>query len=865
MRFLRLAIAKVRALFRRNAVADEIRDEMQFHVEMRADEYERQGLPPERARRAATRRFGNLAVMQDRGYDVRGGGMLETIWQDVRYAVRSLARQRGFAVVTILTLALAMGASTALFSVIDAALIRPVPYPKPEEIVSIRVGATHAQGLVPSVNDLEHWRASSRVFAHVARGRIGQQRLIVDAGQPERLTVSRVSEDFFDVYGVTPLAGRSIVVDDTRRGAAPVVLLGHDYWQGHFSGDPAVIGRTVRVDGTVSTIVGVVPPGFHRDTAVWRPLPEPTPIMHGMRGDGTDTYGRLRTGLSIQQAVEELTAVTLPDRNGDRAASAVFLEPLYEATVARYRPVVRTLAGAVVMVLLIACINVSGMLLARGATRQGELAVRASMGAGRGRLIRQLLTESLVLAAAGGLGGLVLSWLALDALISILPISLPENAPPAINLQVLAFGATLSLLTSVAFGLIPAIRLSRAQVGLQLAQVGRRHGSPLSRRGGQILITAEVALALVLLSGAGLMIRSFSRALSVDVGFDPRSFVTMEVFPVDTGGAAHARYFPALLEAIRALPGVSAAGAINRLPLAGSGSYTNATGHGESVSVSTKEILPGYFDAIGLTPLQGRFLDDADHSAGAAAVLSQAAARQLFPDGPAVGRTFTMSRTIWNVVGVVADIRSKGAFEPDRPAVYLPFRPEDPGSDFARRGYTPIVVVRPAGDGTILADSLRRAAHAVGPSVIVERIRSGSDWFGDNVEQTRHRTLLLGLIAGLGLVLTLVGIIGVTAYAVARRTREIGVRMAFGARPVDVVARILRDAAWPVGIGVVLGLGGAYYATRAIESFLYEVPPRDPATFAAVALVMGLVALLAAWIPARRAATIDPVVALRAE
>ncbi len=703
------------------------------------------------------------------------------------------------------------------------------------------------------------------MFAHLGRGRVNEERLIVDAGEPQRLLTSRISPGFLEVFGVAPVMGRAVTQDDTRTGAAPVGWLGHDYWQRAFGGRADVIGETLRVDGTLVTIVGVLPGWFYRDCAVWMPMMEPSAVMQTIRGSGTPTYGRLLRGLSLDDAQRRLTDMTTAPGQDGPVALRVELQSLYDDVVNAYRPAVHILVGAVAIVLLIACVNVAGLLLARGATRQGELAVRASMGAGRRRLVRQLLTESSIIAIAGGVGGIALASLILDGLVAVLPIRLPANAPPAINLTVLGFGLTLSMVVTLVFGLLPALRLSRVSLGPQLSRTARRHGTPLTRRGGQMLVAAQVALALVLLSGAGLMVRSLARASSIDVGFDPASFVTMEVFPIVTGESSHTTYFPELLDAIRALPGVQAAGAATLGPLSRSGSYTDATAGEYRHMVSTKSVTPGYFEAIGLTPVQGR-LPDWDPSAPNPIVISDGAARALFPAQDAIGRQLQLQRQSHTVAAVVRDVRGKTALELDtqRPDVYLMLH-RDSEEWSGRHGRLPTIIVRPDGSVPGLADALRRAAHAVGPPVIVERIRSGSDWFGDNLEYTRHRTVLLGLIGGLGLTLTLVGVFSITAYAVARRTHEVGVRMAFGARPTDVVRRMVGDTAWPIVIGAVGGLAGAYYAARFIESFLYDTPPREPVTFAIVAAVMVAIALLAAWIPARRAAKVDPVVALRAE
>ena len=537
---------------------------------------------------------------------------------------------------------------------------------------------------------------------------------------------------------------------------------------------------------------------------------------------------------------------------------------LYDQTTGGYGRTIAVLSGAVALIVLIACVNVAGLLLARGATRGPELAIRRSLGASRGRLIRQLLAESTVLALAGGIAGVILAFLTLDALVALIPLRLPANVTPAMNLQVLAFALTLSMVTSIAFGLAPALKLSRASVNAHVAAARLRHGSVLTRRGGQALIAVEVAMALVLLTGAALMVRSFSKILAIDVGFEPDAVVTMGVVPVDTNPAAQEAYYRALLQTVRRIPGIAVAGAADRPPLDGSGAYTSATANGRSTSIARRYVMPGYFEAIGLPLRQGRFPTDADYNAGATfAVLSESAARAIFPDQAAVGQQFILHKRTWNVVGIVGDARNKSPLPDGRERLdlYLAHQSDEP-SPFGA-GLT--VVVRPSGRIPQLADELRRAAHAVGPSVIVERIRSGRDWFGDQVATPRQQTTMLGVLGGLGLLLTLVGIFGTTAYAVARRTQEVGIRMALGALPGRMVGAIVRDAAWPVALGIGMGLAGAVAVTRVIAGFLFETEPTDPATFATTVLLLTATALVAAWIPARRAAHVDPVKALRAE
>ncbi len=528
------------------------------------------------------------------------------------------------------------------------------------------------------------------------------------------------------------------------------------------------------------------------------------------------------------------------------------------------RTTIGIVSAAVTMILLIACVNVAGLLLARGATRQAELAVRASLGAGRARLIRQLLTEGALLAVIGAAVGVLLAWLSLHAIVANLPLRLPENSPVTINLSVLAATVVLLLPTVLLFGLMPAWRLSRVHLGSTLAQSTRQTGSGLSRRGSQLLIAAEIALAVVLVMGAGLMIRSFVRIASVDLGFEPDGLVAMDVLPLAQEPGVQKTYYNALVDRLRAAPGVASVGLVDNFVLGSGTSFTGFKGTA-SAGTSVFEVLPGYFETIGARVRDGRLPTPADYSSGfRAAVVNESGARALFPDGRAVGgslRRLYGDQPPWTVVGVIADLRHGGPLNSrseGSPQVFIPLDP-----DKREASWSKTIVVRPSGRVPDLADRLRRTAESIGPPVLVERIQSSEQMFGALVVTPRRRTVLLGLLGGLGLVLALVGVFGMTAYAVARRTREIGVRMAFGARPGQVVRAVLRDSAVPIAIGTAAGVAGAAAVTRVIQTFLFQTTPTDAITFVAVAATLILAGGLAALVPAWRASRIDPVVTLR--
>jgi putative ABC transport system permease protein len=798
---------------------------------------------------------------------------MDALLQDIRYGIRQLLRQRGSSFVAILTLALGIGASAAIFSVIDATMLRPLPYPNPEQLVSIGVGVPQPNDKISqptaSMADMRLWQQATDVVAKVAGYGISFGGRIIDGPTPERIRVSQFTEDYLSMHGVSPLIGRDFTREDTAEGAPKVALLGYGYWQSHYGGRANVIGEEIRLDDGIATIVGVLPASFDAKVPMARPLQIPTAELT-RRGTGrVSVYARLQPGVTIARATDRLSSQLAgqPIGKGASGPARAMITSRLDSALTYSRTTVNVISGAVGLILLIACVNVAGLLFARGAARHPELAVRASLGARRVRLMRQLLTESAALALAGGLLGILLAWLSLDAIVANIPLSMPADSPVTLNLKVLA--ATIGLLvpTVLFFGLVPALQLSRVDLTSALARGGRQKGASLSRRGSQLLIAVEVALAIVLVTGAGLMLRSFARLSATDLGFNPDGLVTMEVLPLDGDAGVHKAYYSELVQRIRTIAGVQSAGLVNNFPLGSGTSYTELRGSGQGVFTSVFETLPGYFETIGARLRDGRLPTDADYASGLrAVVLTEPAARAMFPDGPAVGRQVIKAgkdTTPWTVVGVIADLRHGGplGFRSENfPQAFFPLNPQD--SNFKQ---AMVVTVRTAGTITALGDRLREAAQSIGPRVLVEKIQTANERFGAGVITPRRRTVLLGLLGGLGLVLALVGVFGMTAYAVSRRTAEIGVRMAFGARPGQVVRTILRDSAIPILIGTAMGLGGAALLSRLIESFLFKTAPTDAVTFAVVALTLIAAGCIAALVPALRASRIDPVATLRAE
>jgi predicted permease len=794
---------------------------------------------------------------------------MESVRQDVRLAIRLLAKQPGFSLLAIGTLALGIGASVALFSVLDAAFLRPLPYPNPEQLVEIRVQRTDPSGEVstmdPSAIDVEDWRQHAGVFTHLGTSNNDFTRpLILEGDEPQRLLAERVTSEYFPMLGVAPFLGRDFTAEEYARGASDVVLLGYNLWMSRFSGDRSIAGTVIRLNGDPATIVGVMPRSFYAKTKLWRPYDMNGASFATRRGSGTGTDGRLRPGIALAEAEATLTAVldrAAKERGGESAH--VKLTSMYESETKSNRQTARVISYAVGLVLLLACVNVAGLLLARGAVRRSEMAVRSSLGASRRRLVRQLLTESLLLGIAGAVLGVALAWWWLDVLVANTPMSLPSNAPVRIDPSALGFAAVIAAATSLLFGLMPAWRVSRATLNDTLARSNRRHGSALSRRGGQALIGIEVALAVVLMAGAGLMIRSFSRVLAVDLGFDPNPAIALDVSPVVATDDAHKQYYRALVERLSSHPSIEAAGAVDNPPLIGGGSFTSARANGNNHFIAVYRYVGAYLDAVGFSLKAGTFPTAVAPGGGLApAVISENAARKMFGDASPLGQTIEIATIVHEIVAVAGDVRNRGPMWTRAPelAVFVP------AFLVPQQRVRPLtVIVRARAGSTLPQNFFRDVVQSVGQRAVLQEIKPGSTWLGTTIVTPRRRTVLLGLLGGLGLVLALVGIFGVTAYAVSRRTQEIGVRMAFGASPRNVIGVMVRDSILPVLFGLAAGLLGAWWATKMIATFLFETQPRDVMTLAVVAGLLAAAAIAAAWIPARRAARVDPIVALRAE
>ncbi len=806
---------------------------------------------------------------------------MQSLWQDLRYGARMLLKQPGFTLIAVITLSLGIGANTAIFSVVNAVLLRPLPYREPDRLVALwsanpERGATSRPVSTP---DFEDWRAQNRVFeaiaAYPAVDVTGMT--LNDQGAAEQLNTAYVTADFFALLGVQAALGRAVLPHEHEPGRNQVVVLSHGLWQRRFGADPGIVGKTLTLDGRSFTVTGVMPPGLHlpsADTDVWASLsligPDRVPRLRG--NAWLAVVARLKPGVSREQARADMTTIArgleqqYPDSN--RGLNAVTLKPLHEQLVGNVQPALFAIFAAVGFVLLIGCANLANLQLARFEQRHKELTIRAALGAGRGRLLRQLLTESVLLALLGGALGLLLAVWGRDLLLSFAPADLPRLSESWLDARVLGFTLLVSVLTGLVFGLAPAVKLARVELNEALKEGGR--GAASARRKGlrNALVVAEVALALVLVTGAGLVAKSLYRLLQVDPGFNAENVLTLQVnVPTyrEPQRAQYTAFLQQALERVAQTPGVQAVGMVRPLPLRGAGESNGFTVTGQPAPPPGQEpvaarrmISPNYFRALGITLLAGRDFNAQDRDgAQPVAIISQNLARQFFPGQDPVGRSLSLPGPARVIVGVAADVRLQGLSLAATPTIYVPHA-QDP-----RRGMT--FVVRTDGDPLSLAGAIRNAIQTVNQDQPVIRIETMEQVVMASLAQSRFSAVLLSLFAALALALAAVGIYGVMAYSVTQRTREIGLRMALGAQARDVLGLVIGQGLKLALVGVALGVLAALALTRLMKSLLFGVSTTDPLTFSLVAALLLTVALLACWIPARRAAKVDPMVALRYE
>ena len=810
---------------------------------------------------------------------------MRTLLQDVRYAVRTLLKSPGFALVAVLALALGIGANTAIFSVVKAVLLSPLPYPEPGRLVWVResnpgANISEEAASAPNYND---WRTQVRSFEGVAAFANTAMTLTDGGGgEPERVPAVSTSANFFQVVGVAPALGRGFLPEEETAGKNRVVVLSHGLWQRRFGASPKALGQTITLGGNPYTVVGVAPADFKSPARGPKPPEMWFPIAFNFdnsrrRSDYLDVIGRLRPGATVEQAQAELTALAARLEKEYPSANAgwvVKAQPLHEKVVGNVRQALWVLMGIVGFLLLIACANVANLLLARAAVRRQEIAVRSALGAGRGRLIRQLLTESLLLGLAGGGLGLILAAWGVELLVALSPGNIPRLEEVGLDARVLAFTFGVSALTGVVFGLLPALSASKTDLAESLKEGGSRGPTAgrSARRLRSSLVVAEIAITAVLLASAGLMIRSFRAIQSVDPGFRPERVMTFD-FALPSAKYKEqpqiVNFAEQLMERASALPGVERAALTDALPLTGNADVLSFVIEGRPdlppEKVQDAEVFvvtPGYFDVLGIGHVRGERLTER-HVEGTpdVVVINEAMARRYFPDEDPIGKRVNIgdpAKTPWmTVIGVVKDTRNVGLESAPYPQMY------GPAAQFPRRAMT--FVARTSADPSSLVPGLRRELAALDKDLPLYNVRTMEQVLSDSISRRRFQMILIAAFAGVGLLLAAVGIYGVISYTVAQRSHEIGVRMALGARAADILRLVVGQGLGLTLAGVGLGLVGAFALTRVLSSLLYGVSATDPAVFAATPALLALVALAACYLPARRATKVNPVTALRHE
>jgi predicted permease len=873
MRLLDKLRLRLRSLFRSNHVERELEAELRFHLDQLVEEHVASGMTPGQARLAALRAIGGITRFQEDCRDMRRVNFIDHFLRDLRYAGRSLRRSPGFAALAVLIMALGIGANTAVFSVVNAVLLKPLPYPGADRIVTLStafLATGQTQGLV-SIGNFKDWQDQSTSFEAMATYRGGEYPVTPgDAAEYARL--SSVSAEFFRVFAVEPLIGRTFTPEEMEPGSR-AVLISHAYWQGRLGGDPRVLGRTIRVGNDPWPIVGVLPPGFQfpRGVDLWAP-------QQARSASRTRHYlfavGRLKPGVSLERAQTELTAIAasleqqFPESNKARGVAATRLQ---DELVGDVRLTLYLLWGVVALVLLIACGNTATLLLGKATARTREVAVRAALGAGRGAIIRQLITESLLLSLLAGACGVVLAYWGAEGLVALAPAGVVRLAETGMDGGVLAFTLAVSLVTCLLFGLVPALHASKIDLieALKQGSVGGVLGGRMVRTRGMFVVS-QIALAVVLLTAAGLLMKSLIALNHVELGFQPENVLVMKATGVRSQPENNA-YFREILARVAALPGVVAAGATSTPP----GDLSNFGSGGYFIDRMPEQrdrtvepqalfsvVAPGAFAALGIPLQSGRDFDESDTAdRPLVAIVNEAIVRKSFPGQNPIGRTVfcTFDRPEgMTIVGVVGDVRQRNpAIEPS-PECYMPY------SQHAYNNSTLNVVIRTVAGPAALAQTVGRLATEVSPDVPVS-FTTMDTTVSKGLEDSRFRALLFGVFAGLAVCLAMAGVYGVMAYAVEQRSKEIGLRMALGASSHSVSRLILKQGLILTTLGLAFGLAGAAACTRLLTTMLFEVQPNDPWVYLAVAVLLAVVTLLAGYVPARRASNVDPLTALRQE
>ena len=869
---------------RRKRMLYDLEQDIRDHIARETQDNIDRGMTPEEARYAAMRKFGNVTNVKEETRDVWSLIWLEQLLEDIRFGLRLLRKNPGFTAVAILTLALGIGANAAVFSVVYAVLLRPLPYRDPSRLVVLHETTPKVGDVSVSFPNFLDWRAASHTFAQMAAVESVDFNL-AGITQPENISGDAVSPNFLSMMGVRPFLGRDFDASEEKAGTAPVLLLSYSLWQSHLGGDPNAVGKTITLDGRSFTIVGVLPPNYRAlDTTdvllpigVWATKNADAIKERGDRGDMV-VIGRLGPGVAFGQAraeMEGIAARLATEYPGSNDQFSVTLHSIREAFVGDMKTAILILFGAVLFVLLIACANVANLFLVRGASRTKEIALRIAFGASRGRIIRQMLTESLILACFGGAVGVALAFGGIRGMTQLIPADMLSGATVNLNSVVLLFVAGVVILAAFIFGLAPALHSTKPDVQSELKEGGRTSsGGAAQNRLRGALAVAEISLALILLIGAGLMIKSLYRLLQVDPGFRPDRVLTMgmdlraQQYSQDP---AVLNFWQQLIDRVSALPGVQSAAVGTVIPLTDSHSRSDVTiegmalpSPGNSPHPDVHVVSPGYVSTLGIPLLRGRtFTEQDNEKAPLAAMINAMVARRFFPNEDPIGKRFMFGHPAsdpakwYTIVGVVSDTRLYGLANPARLEVYLSFR-QNPRSSMA-------LVVKSGVDPAALTSAVREAVQSIDKDQPVFAVSTMEELVRNSVATRRMTLVLLGLFSALALVLGAIGIYGVISYSVTQRTHEIGIRMALGAPRGDVFRLVVGEGLKLAGIGIAIGIAAAFGLARLMSSLLYGISATDFETFAGVAVLLALVALLACYIPARRAMRVDPTVALRYE
>jgi predicted permease len=881
--------------FRRGNAEQEMSNELRDHIERQTDANIASGMPRDEARRQALMQFGGAEAVKENCREQRSGFWLETLFSDVRYGVRMMMRSPGFTIVAILTLALGIGANTAIFSVVNGVLLNPLPFPQPEQLVSLSESKPNfATGSISYLN-FRDWQRNNHTFSSMAISRPISFSL-TGSGEAEQLQAELLSADYFSLLGVKPVLGRMFAPGEDEVGAAPIVLISAGLWKRKFGSSPEVLGSTIKLDGRGFTIVGVIPADFDLSTRSFRNSEIYVPIgqwknnflLNRGAGLGIHGIGRLKPGVSIEQARADMDEVTrnliaaYPDT--DKGIGAA-VRPLKQDMLGEVRPFLLLLLGAVCFVLLIACVNVANLLLARSTSRAREFAIRAALGAGKGRLIRQLLTESILLGVAGGGLGLLLAVWATRIALQHLPVTLPRAAGVGIDARVLLFTIAISVGVGIIFGLVPALKSLKPVLQVTLNE-GGRGGSGTRHRTQSIFVVVEMALALVLLAGAGLMVRTLARIWSQDPGFNPRNVLTFNLSPPPSlmnSNAETVRAFSRELDRrIAATPGVQAVSMTwAALPMSGDDEDVFwLDGHAKPASQNDMNwavkyvVDPDYLNVMQIRLRRGRFFTPQDNErAPSVAVIDEALARKYFGTDDPIGRRIRvienegMGDGTTEIVGVVDHVNQWGLASDAQnlqAQIYLPAMQMSDGFTVLV-SYGTTAVVRYAGSAPGIIDSIRNTSRKMNSEQVVYGEQTMDAIISDSISDRKFSMVLLGTFAALALLLSSIGIYGVISYLIGERTHEIGIRMALGAQRKDVLALVLSEGVRLMLLGAAIGIAAALGLTRLMANLLYGVSATDPLTFVAVPIILLGVAMLACYIPARRAMRVDPMTALRYE